>query len=65
MQNDYNQAGGGGAGGKSASSSASASSAIQFGNLVSADGGLTPMAGIILAVFGLMAFMGLIVLARK
>lgn len=66
MQNDYNQPGGGGGAPSPSSSAASAaSSAIQFGNLVSADGGLTPLAGVILGVIGLLAFIALVVVAKK
>jgi hypothetical protein len=59
--------GGGGGGGKAASSSASSASAINFGSgqLVNADGGLTPLAGVILGIFSLVAFVGLIIVARK
>jgi len=59
--------GGGGSAGKAASSSSSASSAINFGSgqLIGADGGLTPLAGIILAALSLFAFLGLIIVARK
>lgn len=66
MTKDFNQAGGGG-GSPSPASSAAASSAnaIQFGNVLTPDGGLTPMAGIILAAFGLLAFIALIVVAKK
>lgn len=57
---------GGGGAGKAASSSSSAASAINFGSgLVTGDGGLTPMAGIILAAISLFALIGLIVVARK
>jgi len=69
---DYGQLGGGGGGGgegggKSASSSASSASAINFGNgaLFNGDGGLTPLAGIILAGLTLFAFLGLIIVAKK
>jgi hypothetical protein len=59
--------GGGGGSGKAASSSASSASAINFGGgqLISPDGGLTPLAGIILAALSLFAFLGLIIVARK
>lgn len=65
---DDSQLGGGGGGeggGKSASSSAA--SAINFGNgaLFNGDGGLTPLAGIILAGLTLFAFLGLIIVAKK
>lgn len=70
---EYEQFGGGGGGGggegggKSASSSASSASAINFGNgaLFNGDGGLTPLAGIILAGLTLFAFLGLIIVAKK
>lgn len=69
----YDQLGGGGGGGgeggggKSASSSASSASAINFGNgaLFNGEGGLTPLAGIILAGLTLFAFLGLIIVAKK
>lgn len=69
----YDQLGGGGGGGgeggggKSASSSASSASAISFGNgaLFNGEGGLTPLAGIILAGLTLFAFLGLIIVAKK
>ncbi len=67
----YGGGGGGGGGGeggapKSASSSASSASAIQFGNsLLNSDAGLTPLAGVILAAVALIAFVGLIIVARK
>jgi hypothetical protein len=59
--------GGGGGGGapKSASSSASSTSGNNFGGLVSDGGGLTPMAGIILGVTSLIAFVGLLVLLAR
>lgn len=68
---DYAQLSGGGGGGggggeKSASSSASSASAIQFGDrLVNDSGGLTPLAGVILGVFSLLAFVGMIIVAKK
>lgn len=66
MQTDFNQPGGGeGAGGKSASSAASATSAINFGAMVSPDGGLTPLAGVILAALGLLSFIALVVVAKR
>jgi hypothetical protein len=59
--------GGGGAPGKAASSSSSAASAINFGDgaLFNGEGGLTPLAGIILAGLTLFAFLGLIIVAKK
>lgn len=59
--------GGGGGGGKAASSSASSTSGINFGGgLVTDNGGLTPLAGVIIGVFALMAFVGMIIaVARK
>jgi hypothetical protein len=59
--------GGGEGGGKSASSSASSSSAINFGggSLVSDNGGLTPLAGVILGAVALLAFVGMIIVARR
>jgi hypothetical protein len=59
--------GGGEGGGKSASSSASSASAINFGNgaLFNGEGGLTPLAGLILAGLVLFAFLGLIIVAKK
>lgn len=67
---DYSQFGGGGGGGggeKSASSSASSASAINFGGgaLVNDYGGLTPLAGVILGAVALLAFVGMIIVARK
>ncbi len=57
---------GGGGGGKSASSSASSASAINFGSdLVTPDGGLTPLAGVILGALGLLAFVGVIIVAFR
>lgn len=59
----------GGGSGKAASSSASSASAIQFGanggGLVNDNGGLTPMAGIILGSLSLLAFVGLIIVAVR
>lgn len=59
--------GGTGGGGKAASSSASSASAINFGSggLVSDNGGLTPLAGVILGGLSLLAFVGLIIVARR
>ena len=64
---EYGQQGGGSdGGGKSASSSASSASAINFGGaLVSDNGGLTPLAGVILGAVALLAFVGMIIVARK
>jgi len=59
--------GGGGGSGKSASSSASSASAINFGGgaLVSPEGGLTPLAGVILGIGAFLAFIVLVIAARK
>jgi hypothetical protein len=58
--------GGGGASGDKATSSASSStSGNNFGGLVSDSGGLSPMAGIILGVTSLIAFVGLLVLLAR
>jgi hypothetical protein len=56
---------GGGGAPKSASSSASSTSGNNFGGLVSEGGGLTPLAGVILGVVSLIAFVGLLVLLAK
>jgi hypothetical protein len=58
-------AGGGGGAPKSASSSASATSGNNFGGLVGDSGGLSPMAGIILGVVSLIAFVGMLVLLAR
>lgn len=57
----------GGGGGKAASAASSSSSAINFGGngLVNSDAGLSPMAAIVLAALSLIAFIGLIVVARR
>jgi hypothetical protein len=58
--------GGGGGGPKAASAASSATSGNNFGGLVSDQGGLSPLAGVILGVVSLIAFVGLLVLlARK
>lgn len=59
--------GGGGGGGapKSASSSASSTSGNSFGGLTNDNGGLTPLAGVILGVTSLIAFVGLLVLLAR
>jgi hypothetical protein len=61
--------GGGGGGGsdKATSSASSSTSGNNFGSgqLVNGDGGLTPLAGLILAGLTLFAFLGLIIVARK
>ena len=59
--------GGGGSGDKATSSSSSSSSAINFGGgaLVNDYGGLTPLAGVILGVVALLAFIGMIIVAKK
>jgi hypothetical protein len=68
---DYSSFGGGGSGSdgggapKSASSSASSTSGNSFGGLVSDSGGLTPLAGVILGITSLIAFVGLLVLLAK
>lgn len=61
------ESGGGGGSGKAASSSSSSASAINFGSgsLLTDSGGLTPLAGVILATISLFALIGLIVVARK
>lgn len=56
---------GGGGAPKSASSSASSTSGNNFGGLVGEGGALTPMAGIILGVVSLIAFVGLLVLLAR
>lgn len=65
MQTDFNQPGGGGGAGKSAASAASATSGNNFAGLVSPDGGLTPLAGVILAALGLLSFIALVVVAKR
>lgn len=70
MDDLYGTSGGSGSGGgsgKAASSSSSAASAINFGggSLFNDGGGLTPLAGIILAGLSFFAFLGLIIVARK
>ena len=57
--------GGGAPGGKAASSSSSSTSGNNFGGFVNDQGGLTPLAGIILAALSLFAFLGLVIIARK
>lgn len=59
--------GGGGGAGKAASSSSSSTSGNDFGSgqLVTDSGGLTPLAGIILAGLSFFAFLGLIIVAKK
>jgi hypothetical protein len=56
---------GGGGGGKAASSSASSTSGINFGGLVSDNGGLTPLAGVILGALALLAFLGVLIVATR
>lgn len=54
-----------GAGGKSASSSASAASAINFGSMTTPEGGLSTMGVIVIGALGLLAFIALVVVAKK
>ena len=69
---DFGSFGGGGSGGGSgqgqaAASSASSTSGINFGSgaLFSSDGGLTPLAGVILGAVALLAFVALIIVGKK
>lgn len=57
--------GAGGGGGKAASSSSSSTSGNNFGGFQDSDGGLTPLAGVILGGVALLAFVALVVVARK
>jgi hypothetical protein len=59
--------GGGGGSGKAASSASSSTSGNNFGGggLVNDSGGLTPLAGVLLAAMVLFAFVGLVIVARK
>lgn len=61
------QGGGGGGGGKAASAASSSASAINFGSggIVNSDAGPTPLGFIIIGAISLIAFLGVIVLARK
>jgi hypothetical protein len=56
---------GGQGGGKSASSSASAASAINFSGLSDGNGGLSSMGLVVVALIGVAALIGLVVVARK
>lgn len=58
-------AGGGAPGGKAASSSSSSTSGNNFGAFTNDDGGLTPLAGVILGAVALLAFITLVVVAKK
>lgn len=57
--------GGGQPGGKAASSSSSSTSGNNFGGFVNDSGTLTPLAGIILGAVALLAFIALVVVAKK
>lgn len=59
--------GGGGGGGapKATSSSSSSTSGNNFGGFVNEGGGLTPLAGIVLAALSLFAFLGLVLISKK
>lgn len=56
--------GGGGGSGKAASSSSSSTSGNQFGNQDDS-GGISPLVGIVVGALGLVALLGLVLIARK